>query len=357
MWGTRSSLAAAFKTAAPAKPLSSDNTTHPTRTLSSKPMVERSSTIFAISSHFYDNSYNRGQYDHRAAAAAAARTPAVPDSWKPRKRHATPAYTWAVEQELAALSREISETRRWVFEQRVHFGLLPTKVGAAGTSTQQPPPPAPRTAEKRRRDPDPASAGWELDEEMAWLRERLRAAQRHAERSQLQEEFDKMEARWKRERGGRGEEERRQRQRRQECHRAGEQRDRDREERQNDQVAAERRRQAETWRAYERQWAAIAAGGNDDGPPLRFRSIPWPMSLPPRSAREVTPEAVAKFILSHAHSEGVSRRDRIKSALRRWHPDRFGRILSRVDEKDRAAVERGVGTVARCLNDLLAREH
>jgi len=309
--------------------------------------MERSSTIFAISSNFYDNSYNRGHY-HRAAG-----TPAVPSSWKPRKRHpVTPAYTWAVEQELAALSREISETRRWVFEQQVHFGLLPTtKVGAdtgTGTSTQ---PPRARTAEKRRRDPDPAPAGWALDEEMAWLRERLRAAQRHAERSQLQEEFDKMEARWRREERSGREEERRQRRRRQECHRAGEQRGR--EERQNQ--VAERRRQAEAWKTYERQWAAIAVGQDDS--PLTFRSVPWPVTLPPRSAREVTSEAVAKFILSHAHSEGVSRKDRIKSALRRWHPDRFGRILNRVDGKDRAAVERGVGTVARCLNDLLAREN
>lgn len=308
--------------------------------------MERSSTIFAISSHFYDNSYNRGHY-HRAAG-----TPAVPNSnsGKPRKRHATPpAYTWIVEQELAALSREISETRRWVFEQQAHFGLLPTaKVGARTTQPAPAPPPPPprRTAEKRRRDPDPASADWGLDEEMAWLRERLRAAQRHAERSQLQEEFDKMEARWKREeRCGREEEERRQR-RRQEYHhhRSGEQRERE----------AERRRQAEAWKAYERQWAAIAVG-NDDSP-LKFRSVPWPMTLPPRSAREVTSEAVSKFILSHAHSEGVSRKDRIKSALRRWHPDRFGRILNRVEGKDRAAVERGVGTVVRCLNELLAQE-
>ncbi len=183
---------------------------------------------------------------------------------------------------------------------------------------------------------------------MAWLRERLRDAQRHAERNQLQEEFNRMEARWKREKSGL-DEERRQRRRR-EYYRPGEQRER--EDRQNQ--AAERRRQAEAWTAYERRWAAISVG--NDNSPLKFKSIPWPTTIPPRSAREVTSEAVAKFIMSHAHSEGASRKDRIKSALRRWHPDRFGRVLRRVDEKDRAAVERGVGTVVRCLNDLLAQE-
>ena len=323
----------AFKTATPA------NRSHPIKRStyrsshfsSFKPTMERSSTIFAISSHFYDNSYNRSHY-HRAAGA-----PVVPNSCNPQKRHATPTYTWIVEQELAALSREISETRRWAFEQQAHFGLLPTAKVSASTNTQ---PPRTRTAEKRRRDPDPATGDRELDEEMAWLRERLRAAQRHAERIQLQEEFNKMEARWKKEERSGRDEERRQR-RRQEYHRS--------EERE-----AERRRQAEAWKTYENQWAAIAIG-NDDSP-LKFRSVPWPVTLPPRSAGEVTSEAVAKFILSHAHSEGVSRKDRIKNALRRWHPDRFGRILNRVDVKDRGAVESGVGMVVRCLNDLLARE-
>ena len=296
-----------------------------------KPTMERSSTIFAISSHFYDNSYNRDHY-HRAAG-----TPAVPNSCKPRKRHATPMYTWIVEQELAALSKEVSETRRWAFEQQIHFGLLPNTKAGASTSRQPPPT---RTAEKRRRDPDLATRDRELDEEMTWLKERLRAAQRHAERIQLQEEFNKMEARWRKEERSGREAERRQR-RRQEHHQM--------------EREAERRRQAEAWKVYESQWAAIAVG-NDDSP-LKFRSVPWPMTLPPRSAREVTSEAVAKFILSHAHSEGASRKDRIKNALRRWHPDRFGRILNRVDVTDRAAVERGVGTVVRCLNDLLAREN
>jgi hypothetical protein len=89
---------------------------------------------------------------------------------------------------------------------------------------------------------------------------------------------------------------------------------------------------------------------------LRFKSIPWPTTVPPRSVADITPAAIAKFIFSPAHSGGMGRKERIKCALRRWHPDRFGRVLGRVDEKDKEAVERGVGIVARCLNDLLAQE-
>jgi hypothetical protein len=283
--------------------------------------MERSSTIFAISSHFYDNPHNRGHY-HRAAG-----TPAAPSEGDARKRHAASTYTWMVEQELAALSKETSETRQWVFEQQVHFGLL-SKDGTR------------RTAKKRPRNVEPA--GREHDEETAWLKARLRTVQRNAERIQLQEEFDRMEARW-RERVNREE-----RRRRQEHQWAEEQKARAEKEK-----GLERRRQEEAWETYEHRWAAIQSNGS----PLKFKSIPWPTTSPPRDVREITPAAIAKFILSPAHSRGISRKERIKGALRRWHPDRFGRILNRVDVKEKGAVERGVGIVARCLNELLAQEN
>jgi len=278
--------------------------------------MERSSTIFAVSSHFYDNPHNRGRY-HRAAGM-----PATPRSGDARKR--PPTYTWIVEEELKTISKEISETRQWAFEQQAYFGLLPK----GGTR---------RTAEKRPRDAGQADR--DLDEK---LKERRRAADRLAERSQLQEEFDKMEARWQ-ERTGREERRRRQEQQWAEGQRA----------RAEKQKQLERRSQEEAWKAYERRWTAIASGSNQ----LKFKSIPWPTTVAPRNVGEITPDAITKFIFSPAHSEGMSRKERIKSALRRWHPDRFGRVLSRVGEKDKGAVERGVGIVARCLNELLAQEN
>lgn len=285
--------------------------------------MERSSTIFTICSHFYDNPHNRGHY-HRAAG-----TPVPVPSYggDARKKHAAPTYTWIVEQELAALSKETSETRQWVFEQQIHFGLLPKE------DTR-------RTAKKRPRNVEPV--GQEPDEEIAWWKERLRTEQRNAERIQLQEEFDRMEARW-RERINREE-----RRRRQEYLWTGEQKAREEKEKQR-----ERRRQEEAWKTYERGWTAIQSNGS----PLKFKSIPWPTTLPPRDVGEITPAVITKFILSPAHSKGISQKERIKSALRRWHPDRFGRILHRVDEREKGAVERGVGIVARCLNDLLAQEN
>ena len=279
--------------------------------------MERSSTIFAVSSHFNDNPHNQGRY-HRAAG-----TPAPSQRGEARKGPAAKTYTWFMEQELAALAKEISETRQWAYEQQAYFGLLP-KHGARRT----------HTTDKR-----PRNAGRNFDGETAWSRggRRHAAEELYAEQSQLQEEFDMMEAR-RRERVGR--EERRRRQAQQWA---------------EEQKQLERRSQEEAWKAYERRWTTIS--GDHGGSPLKFKSIPWPTTVPPRSVADITPVAIAKFIFSPAHSEGMGRKERIKYALRRWHPDRFGRVLGRVDGKDKEAVERGVGIVARCLNDLLAQEN
>lgn len=108
------------------------------------------------------------------------------------------------------------------------------------------------------------------------------------------------------------------------------------------------------WAVYEQRWAALLPGG---GEPLTVWSIPWPVLHPPRSVRDITPEAVSAFILSGLHSEGIPRKERVRDALRRWHPDRFGRLISRITQDDWAVVEYGVGVVVRCLNGLLESEN
>jgi hypothetical protein len=69
------------------------------------------------------------------------------------------------------------------------------------------------------------------------------------------------------------------------------------------------------------------------------------------------PEAIREFLLSPAHSSEVSSKDRIRTALRRWHPDKFARVLGSVVESDRDDVADGVGIVVRCLNEMLEREN
>ncbi|KAL6307869.1 hypothetical protein BKA93DRAFT_698648, partial [Sparassis latifolia] len=109
----------------------------------------------------------------------------------------------------------------------------------------------------------------------------------------------------------------------------------------------------EAWNTYEDRWTTL---GGDSSEPLSFRDIPWPMVYQPQAVAEITPGRIVMFLLSPLHSDTLSRKDRIRKALRRWHPDRLVRVLARVAEDDKAKVEEGVGVVVRCLNNLLERE-
>ncbi|KAL1748822.1 hypothetical protein HDZ31DRAFT_59997 [Schizophyllum fasciatum] len=109
------------------------------------------------------------------------------------------------------------------------------------------------------------------------------------------------------------------------------------------------------WRAYEEGWARVGGGGG--GEAMGFASVPWPTERPPARAADVTPERVAAFLLSDAHSAEVPRKERIRRAQLRWHPDRFQRLMVRVVNADKREVEEAAGIVARCLNDLMAMEN
>ncbi|KAF9244932.1 hypothetical protein BU15DRAFT_71291 [Melanogaster broomeanus] len=82
----------------------------------------------------------------------------------------------------------------------------------------------------------------------------------------------------------------------------------------------------------------------------------WPLLTSPACATDITAENITSFLMHPVHSSNHTRRERIRTALLRWHPDRFRRILPRVVESETSAVEEGVGVVARCLNELLGKE-
>jgi len=140
---------------------------------------------------------------------------------------------------------------------------------------------------------------------------------------------------------------------------------------------------ANAWSSYETRWGLLSQSQNQNqrqlgGASLTFERIPWPVTdseaiIPPpldgrrsrttRTARRAAldellrPEAIREFLLSPAHSPEVSSKDRIRTALRRWHPDKFSRLLGLVVESDRDVVADGVGIVVRCLNEMLEREN
>ena len=141
-----------------------------------------------------------------------------------------------------------------------------------------------------------------------------------------------------------------------------------REERRQQEERTRRAREiASAWRTYEARWGLLSQRQPELGllSALTFERIPWPVVDVPldRTTTSTTldgmlrPEAIREFLLSSAHSPDVSPKDRIRAALRRWHPDKFSRVLSQVMESERGLVEEGMGIVVRCLNDMLEREH
>ena len=145
-----------------------------------------------------------------------------------------------------------------------------------------------------------------------------------------------------------------------------------REEQRRRQELTRRRRAREiasAWRTYEARWALLSQRQPELGllSALTFERIPWPVvadaplldSGTPRTRPDVLlrHESIREFLLSSAHSPDVSPKDRIRAALRRWHPDKFSRVLSQVIESDRHAVAEGMGVVVRCLNDMLEKEN
>jgi hypothetical protein len=137
---------------------------------------------------------------------------------------------------------------------------------------------------------------------------------------------------------------------------------------------------ANAWGSYETRWGLLNQSQSQrqlGGASLTFERIPWPVAdpeaiIPPLDGRKtrttarsrraaldelLRPEAIREFLLSPAHSPEVSSKDRIRTALRRWHPDKFARLLGLVVESDRDAVADGVGIVVRCLNEMLEREN
>ncbi|KAI1791341.1 hypothetical protein LXA43DRAFT_889482 [Ganoderma leucocontextum] len=125
-----------------------------------------------------------------------------------------------------------------------------------------------------------------------------------------------------------------------------------RREREREAVRARRmEREREAGRRYQARWGELLSSEGT----LGFRDVPWPMFSQPKSLEGLSPAKVTMFVLSPLHP-GETRREKIRNALRRWHPDRFGRLAGRIDEAEKEAIEEGAGIVARCLNDLLERE-
>ncbi|KAF8674968.1 hypothetical protein RHS04_06933 [Rhizoctonia solani] len=110
----------------------------------------------------------------------------------------------------------------------------------------------------------------------------------------------------------------------------------------------------EAWQRYEDTWTELS---NSDAPVrLNFHNIPWPAFSQPTGVAQLNSRSIGAFLLSSLHDGGGStRRERIRNAMRLWHPDKWmGRYMGRVDPRHAQSVKDGVNAVARALTELLA---
>lgn len=248
-----------------------------------------------------------------------ARTRRESEPW----RQVAKTYAWVMEQDVAEMVRQNEDTVRWIRKQqerdrrdRTWFGFLGFGFKRRFVEEEI------RVKARVRQETMFTKLAFDdaIEEELRRIQAQRREADRHRaayERRKAAEERE-MHRRREAERARREEEER------------------------------------AAWDRYESRWNELLSS-EASSEPLTFESIPWPLTSPPRNVEDLRSARITMFILSSQHSRGQSMKDRVRHALRRWHPDRFGRILARVREEDRAMVEEGVGIVARCLNGLLER--
>jgi hypothetical protein len=155
-----------------------------------------------------------------------------------------------------------------------------------------------------------------------------------------------------------------------------------------EQVAEEERRRKKREREsrrldyareeYNARWVALVATTVPEGS-LGYDDIPWPIAAAHRGkaekrhgedrpslrtgVEELTAEAISSFLLpSHVVGDDATKnlslkkekKDRLREAFLRFHPDKFeGRFMRRVNENEKERVRDAIGQISRVLNLLM----
>ncbi|KAF8991762.1 hypothetical protein BDQ17DRAFT_270230 [Cyathus striatus] len=112
----------------------------------------------------------------------------------------------------------------------------------------------------------------------------------------------------------------------------------------------EEKKLAERWENYEAKWAELVkGGGSNEVKNLTFVDIPWPVDVG-RSVElsDLTVKNIEKFLLAplKIRNSKVTKKERLRSSVLRWHPDKMTGILGRVVKGDVDKVEMGINLVA-----------
>ncbi|OBZ78431.1 hypothetical protein A0H81_02395 [Grifola frondosa] len=112
----------------------------------------------------------------------------------------------------------------------------------------------------------------------------------------------------------------------------------------------EERRLMAQWDAYEERWRVSLVSTT----PVAFKNLPWPLTAPPTSVDELTHDAIAEFLLAplRVRKNTITKRERIRASLLRWHPDKTSWMFVRLVPDDFDVVREGIHAVFRCLKTL-----
>lgn len=143
------------------------------------------------------------------------------------------------------------------------------------------------------------------------------------------------------------------------------------EERERKRREQEGRQRRVARQQYDHKWRALLSDdAHSHEERLKFVDIPWPIldayksetSTAPRvliCVEDLTETAIRKFLLPVSAvplmDDAKEKRDRLREAMLRFHPDKFeGRLMRFVAEGERGLVREGIAQVVRVLNGLLS---
>ena len=106
------------------------------------------------------------------------------------------------------------------------------------------------------------------------------------------------------------------------------------------------------WEAHEARWRAMQSSTV----PIAHVEFPWPLAerVSSRDLGALTRRAVSGFLFESlaVRTNTTTKRERIRSSLLRWHPDKMSLVLSRVVPDDLELVREGIHVVFGILKAL-----
>ena len=108
---------------------------------------------------------------------------------------------------------------------------------------------------------------------------------------------------------------------------------------------------------YEGKWNELRT--SNSLPPIDIGEMPWPVFGVVSSADQITYQAVRTFLFHPLRPgvEGKTVRDKVKTEVLRFHPDKFNtRIVPKIQPSQRAVAQEIAGAVARILTTLMTEE-